>query len=56
MNQNLKASKYLPSGEAKIKYKKQSLKPKNILFENETIQIGCKVSPSTTSTLPKTFS
>ena len=45
MNQNLKANKYLPSAEAKIKYKKQSLKPKNILFENESIQIGCKVTP-----------
>ena len=34
MNQNLKANKYLPNQEAKIKYKKQSLKVKNILFEN----------------------
>lgn len=37
--------KHLPQSELRSRFKKQCLKPKNILFENEHLQIGCKVGP-----------
>ena len=37
--------KYITQSEPKNKFKKQCLKNKNILFENEHLQIGCKISP-----------
>lgn len=40
-----KISKHLPTPESKFKYRKQCLKPKNILFENDSLQLGCKVLP-----------
>jgi hypothetical protein len=40
-----KFQKYVGQGEIKQKFKKQCLKQKNILFENEQMQIGCKISP-----------
>ena len=42
---NVKANKYLHSSELKLKYKKQCLKTKNILYENDCVQIGCKFLP-----------
>ena len=42
-NQTLQ--KHLPTLDSKLKYKKQCLKVKNILFENEQLQIGCKILP-----------
>lgn len=39
-----KFQKFVPQGEARHKLKKQCLKNKNILYENEQIQIGCKVT------------
>ncbi len=36
-------TKYLPSPENRKKFKRQCLKVKNILEENESIQIGCKI-------------
>lgn len=37
--------KYLSVGDSRSRFKKMCFKPKNILFENEQIQIGCKVQP-----------
>lgn len=37
--------KHLNTLELRSKYKKQCLKVKNILFENDQLQIGCKVNP-----------
>jgi hypothetical protein len=37
--------KYLLGADHRIRFKKQCLKSKNILFENEQLQIGCKVVP-----------
>ena len=42
---NPKLNKYITSSEGRTKFKKQCLKVKNILFENDCIQIGCKMSP-----------
>ena len=33
----------LSSHEARSKFKKQCLRGKNILFENEQLQVGCKI-------------
>lgn len=41
---NSKLNKLVSSPEARLKFRKQCLKPKNILFENDSLQIGCKVS------------
>ena len=40
-----KFNKFVSSPEARLKFKKQCLKPKNILFENDALQIACKVLP-----------
>lgn len=40
---NSKFNKFIGSAEARLKYKKQCLKNKNILFENDSVQIGCKI-------------
>ena len=40
---NSKFNKLVGSPEARLKYKKQCLKSKNILFENDSLQIGCKI-------------
>ena len=40
---NSKFNKLIGSPEARLKYKKQCLKNKNILFENDSVQIGCKI-------------
>lgn len=37
--------KYLTLPEQRLRFKKHALKNKNILFENEHLQIGCKVTP-----------
>ena len=37
--------KYLGATEQKQKHKKQCLRQKNILLENEQLQIGCKIIP-----------
>ena len=42
---NSKFNKLVGSPEARLKYKKQCLKSKNILFENDSLQIGCKILP-----------
>ncbi len=42
---NSKFNKLIDSPEAHLKYKKQCLKNKNILFENDSVQIGCKIIP-----------
>lgn len=43
--QNSKLNKYLVTPESKVKYRKQCLKQKNILYENDSVQIGCKLLP-----------
>ena len=35
--------KYLPSSSHKSKYKKQCLRQKNILFQNDQLQLSCKI-------------
>lgn len=42
---NSKFNKLIGSSDAKLKYKKQCIKNKNILFENDSIQIGSKILP-----------
>lgn len=42
---NSKFNKLIASPEARLKFKKQCLKIKNILFENDSVQIGCKILP-----------
>jgi hypothetical protein len=42
---NSKFNKLIVSPEARLKYKKQCLKNKNILFENDSVQIGSKIMP-----------
>lgn len=42
---NSKFNKLICSPDARLKYKKQCLKNKNILFENDSIQIGSKILP-----------
>lgn len=42
---NSKFNKLVGTPEARLKYKKQCLKVKNILFENDSVQIGCKILP-----------
>lgn len=37
--------KYVTTPEGRTKFKKQCLRRKNILFENEQVQLGCKVTP-----------
>lgn len=45
LNMPPKLNKYLPTAESRLKFRKQCLKSKNILFENDCLQIGCKVLP-----------
>jgi Fe-S cluster biosynthesis and repair protein YggX len=42
---SLHFQKYLAVGDSRVRFKKMCLKSKNILFENEQIQIGCKIQP-----------
>lgn len=42
---NTKFNKLIPSPEGRTKFKKQCLKTKNILLENDTVQLGCKILP-----------
>ena len=37
--------KHITQPDQKVKFKKQCLKDKNILFENDQLQLGCKVVP-----------
>jgi hypothetical protein len=37
--------KYITNTDQRQKFKKQCLKNKNILFENDQLQIGCKIIP-----------
>lgn len=40
-----KFNKFLPTQDARLKFRKQTLKLKNILFENDNIQIASKLTP-----------
>lgn len=42
---NSKLNKLIGTPDGRFKYKKQCLKVKNILFENDSVQIGCKILP-----------
>ena len=42
---NTKFNKFVSSPESRLKFKKQCLKAKNILFENDNLQIATKLSP-----------